>query len=234
MQLSCLRAHRLKEFDAGNTRGPCSVQDDLHILDLFARDVQRVDQTRRTDHRGAVLVIMEDGNIHRLLQLALDHETLGRLDILEVDAPERRPHQLDRRDEGVDVFSIEFDIDGVHVREPFEEDGFPFHHRFRRQRPKVAQTQHRRPVRDHGDQISLGRVIVRERRILGDGRTGHGDAGRIGQRQVTLGRHRGRGVDVQLSRSRLQMIGERFGIGDSVASGHCVLPLTLDGVAEPR
>jgi hypothetical protein len=65
------RAHGLQQFDAGDPRRPGPVQDDAAILDLLARQVQRVDQPGGTDHRRAVLVVMEHGDVHDLLQAAV-------------------------------------------------------------------------------------------------------------------------------------------------------------------
>jgi hypothetical protein len=47
-----------------------------------------VEQRRADDDGGAVLVVVEDRDLHALAQLLLDVEALGRLDVLEVDAAE--------------------------------------------------------------------------------------------------------------------------------------------------
>jgi hypothetical protein len=44
----------------------------------------------RGDDRRAVLVVMEDRDVHQLAQALLDDEALRRLDVLEVDAAEGR------------------------------------------------------------------------------------------------------------------------------------------------
>jgi hypothetical protein len=108
---------------------PAPFRTMLAILDLLARQVQRVDQARGADHRRAVLVVMEHGDVHDLLQAAFDHETLGRLDVLEVDAAEARAHQPHGVDEFVHVLGVELDVDGVDVGEAFEQHRLAFHHR---------------------------------------------------------------------------------------------------------
>ena len=124
-----LGPHRLEKLKTGDPRRAGAVQNDLHVFDLFARNAQRVQQSRGTDHCRAVLVIMKDGDIHLFFQALFDDETLRRLDILKVYPAERRAHQLDRIDERFGVFGIQFNIDRIHVGEAFEQHRFAFHHR---------------------------------------------------------------------------------------------------------
>jgi hypothetical protein len=90
----------------------------------------------------------------------LDDEALGRLDVLEVDAAEGRGHEADGLDEGVGVLGVELDVDRVHVGEALEEDRLALHHRLRGQRAEVAEAEDRGAVRDDGDEVALGRVVV--------------------------------------------------------------------------
>ena len=51
------------------------------------------------DDGGAVLIVMEDRNLHALAQLLLDDEAFGRLDVFQIDAAEgrlQRRHDLAR------------------------------------------------------------------------------------------------------------------------------------------
>ena len=50
--------------------------------------LQRVEQRREHHHRGAVLVVVEDGDVQRLLEPVLDLEAARGRDVLEVDAAE--------------------------------------------------------------------------------------------------------------------------------------------------
>ena len=61
------------------------------VVDVAAGQMQRVDQPGGGDDRRAVLIVVEDRNVHQLAQALLDDEALGRLDVLEIDAAERRP-----------------------------------------------------------------------------------------------------------------------------------------------
>ena len=67
---------------------PTPVDHDLHVLDPLVDDAQRVEQRGEHDDGRAVLVVVEDGDVERLAQPALDLEAARRRDVLEVDAPE--------------------------------------------------------------------------------------------------------------------------------------------------
>ena len=84
------QAHRLDQLDAGDRGGARAVHHQLDVLDVAAGEVQRVDQAGRRDDGGAVLVVVEDRDVHQLAQALLDDEAFRRLDVLEVDAAEGR------------------------------------------------------------------------------------------------------------------------------------------------
>jgi hypothetical protein len=67
----------------------------------------------------------------------------------------------------------------------------------------VAEAENGGAVGDHGDEIALGRVVVRARLVLGDGQHRNGNAGRIGERKIALRRHRLGGDDFELTRPAL-------------------------------
>ena len=112
------------------------------LLDRLAGDLQRVEERRHRHHRGAVLVVVEDGDVERLLQPVLDLEAARGGDVLEVDAAEGRRHQLDRLDDLVGVLGVEADREGVDAGELFEEHALALHHRHRRLRADVAEPEH--------------------------------------------------------------------------------------------
>ena len=82
-------------------------------LGALADDPQRVQQRRQHDDRGAVLVVVEDRDVERLLQPPLDLEAARRGDVLEVDAAERRRDLLDELDDLVDVGGVDAQREGV-------------------------------------------------------------------------------------------------------------------------
>ena len=192
-------AHRLHELDAGDRRGARTVHHHLDVLDVAAGEVQRIDETGGGDDRGAMLVVMEDRDVHQLAQALLDDEAFRRLDVLEVDAAEGRPEIAHAVHELVDILGVDLQVDAVDVGEPLEEDGLAFHHRLAGQRPDVAEAEHRRTVGDHGHQVALDRVVVGGRRVLLDRQAGSCDARRIGQGQVALRDQRLAGDDLDFS-----------------------------------
>ena len=85
------KAHRLEKLRAGDAGGARAVDHELGLRHVAAGQMQGVDQARRGDDRGAVLVVMEDRNVHQLPQALLDDEAFRRLDVFQVDAAEGRP-----------------------------------------------------------------------------------------------------------------------------------------------
>ena len=109
---------------------------------------------------------------------------------------------------------VHFEVDGVDVGEALEQHRLAFHHRLRRQRAEVAEAQDRGAVGDDGDEVAFGGVVVGVVLVLGDGQHRHRDAGRIGQRQVALRRHRLGGDDFELAGAALAVEQQRFLVGE--------------------
>ena len=125
-------AHRLDQLGAGDRRGAGAVDHDLDVLELAPGQVAGVDQAGGGDDRGAVLVVVEDRDVHPLAQRLLDDEAVGRGDVLEVDAAEARLEQRDRVDEPLRVLGVELDVDRIDVGEALEQHRLAFHHRLGR------------------------------------------------------------------------------------------------------
>ena len=176
-----------------------------------------VDHPGGRNDGGPVLVIVKDGNIHQFAQALFDDETLRRLDVFEIDAAEGWSEIANSIDELFGVFRTHLQIDGIDVREAFEQDGFSFHDRLGRQGSQIAQAQNGCAIGDDGDKIAFDRVVVSFGRIFGDGVDGHRDAWRIGQRQVALGRHGLCRRNLELSGPSSRMELQRFLIGESLS-----------------
>jgi hypothetical protein len=101
--------------------------------------MQRVDQAGDRDDGGAVLVIVEHRNVHDLAQALLDDETVGRLDVLEIDAAEARPQKPHAVDELIDILGVHLQIDGIDVSEALEQHRLAFHHRLGGQSAEIAE-----------------------------------------------------------------------------------------------
>jgi hypothetical protein len=127
-----------------------------------------------------VLIVVEDGDVHFLLEAGLDLKALGGLDVLKVDAAKGRLQGLDHLAEPVDVQLVHFDVEHIDVGEALEEHALAFHDGLARQGTDVAQTQHGSAIGDHGHQVALGSVFVGQLRILLDGQAGLCHTGRVG------------------------------------------------------
>jgi hypothetical protein len=72
-----------------------------------------------------VLVVVEDGDLHALLERRLDLEALGRLEIFQVDAAERGLQPGNDVHELVRIGFVDLDVEHVEAREFLEQDGLP-------------------------------------------------------------------------------------------------------------
>ncbi len=84
-------------------------------------------------------------------------------------------------------------------REPLEQDGLALHDGQRRQGAEVAQPEHGRAVRDHGDGVALDRQPAGVLGVRRDGQAHPPHARGVGQRQVVTGAQRHLGPDLQLA-----------------------------------
>ncbi|HWY59822.1 MAG TPA: hypothetical protein VNZ03_35495 [Terriglobales bacterium] len=130
---------------ASNARGPPAVYHDPDLADVLACNFQGIEQCRAGDNGCAMLVIMKDWDLHRLLQALFDIEALRRLDVLQVDSAEGGFEQLADLDNLVRIVSVDFKVEDIHAGESFEENSFPFHVRFSREGSDAAQTENGSP-----------------------------------------------------------------------------------------
>ena len=209
-----LEPDRLDQVETGDAGGSGAVADEARGLDVASGQMDGVDHPRGGDDRGAVLVVVKDGNVHHLAQALLDVEALRRLDVLEIDPAERRPKVFHRVDEFVRILRPDFEVDRIDVGKALEQHRLAFHHRLGRQRSEVAEAQNRRAVGDDRDHVAAHGVVVNGRRIGGDRLDRDRDARRIGERQVALGRHRLGRHDLELARAPSRVELERLLIGD--------------------
>ena len=189
------------------------------MLDVAAREHDGVENARRRDDGGAMLIVMEDRDIHQLAQALLDDEALGGLDVLEVDAAEAGAQIAHRIDELVGILGVDLKVDGVDVGEALEEHRLALHHGLGGERAQITKAQNGRAIGDDRHQIALDGVVIGAGGVFGDGEHGNGDSRRIGQRQVTLGRHGLGGHDLDLAGSAARMKLQRLLIGDGRALG---------------
>jgi hypothetical protein len=80
-------------------RRPCAAEKHLHLVDVRFDDVERVEERRTRDDRGAVLIVVEDRDVEALLERAFDDEAGRRRDVLQVDAAYSRLEELAELDD---------------------------------------------------------------------------------------------------------------------------------------
>ncbi len=107
-------------------------------------EVAGVDQAGGGDDRGAVLVVMEDRDVHKFAQALLDDEAFRRLDVFQVDPAEARAQEADGVDEFVDVLGADLEIDTIDIGEALEERDLALHDGLGRDSAQVAESQERR------------------------------------------------------------------------------------------
>ncbi|MEX0675160.1 MAG: hypothetical protein WD067_10325 [Gaiellaceae bacterium] len=188
-------AQHLRGRDAG---GADAGEHDPDVLGALADHAERVQQRGQHDDRGAVLVVVEDGDVEPLLQPALDLEAARRGDVLQVDPAEPGRDRLDRLDDPVRILRRQADRPGVDPGELLEQHRLPLHHRQRGLRADVAEPQDRGAVGDDGDRVALDGEVPDLLGIVGDRRAHPGDARRVGHREVVAGLQRGLGDHLDL------------------------------------
>jgi hypothetical protein len=228
-----------EQAQAGERRSAGTGGDELDLQDVLAGDGQAVKQCCADDNRGAVLVVVEHGDLHALAQLALDVEAIRRLDVFEVDAAERRLQRGDHVDQLVEVVLGDLDVENVDAGELLEEHALAFHHRLGGERADVAQSKHRGAIGHHRDEVAARGVAESVALVGGDLLARRSNAGRVGQREVALVGQRFRRRDGHLARRRelvvLQgiaaQLGALFFVGghgfSSVDRGACMVRANL-------
>ena len=134
-----LEADRLDEIEAGDAGRAGAVADEPRGLDVAAGQLQGVDHAGGGDDRRAVLVVMEHRNVHQLAQPLLDDEAFRRLDVLEIDAAERRPEIAHALMNSSGILGVDLQIDRIDIGEALEQDRLALHHRLGGERPEIAE-----------------------------------------------------------------------------------------------
>ena len=167
--------------------------------------MQRVQKRCCGNDRGAVLVIMKNRNVHQLAQPLFDDEAVRRLDVFQINATKGRAQIAHGANELIDVAGVDFQINAVHVGKALEENRLAFHHGLRGKRPQIAEPEDGRAIGNDGDHVAFDCVVIGAVRVFGDGTHRHGNARRIGERQIALGGHRFCGNDLELAGLSLRM-----------------------------
>ena len=175
-----LHAHALHEASNGDARSTGTREDHLDVAEITAGQAARVDQRGTGHDRGAMLVVMEDGNVAGLLEATLNLEAARRGDVLEVHAAKAAGEQLHGAHDLIHVVGADAQGEGVHVGEGLEESTLALHDGHARLGANVAQAENRGAIGHNGDEVPATGVLVREARILLDLQAGNSDARRVG------------------------------------------------------
>ena len=169
-----------QQAQAGQRRGARARGHQLHLGDVLARHLQCVQQRRTDDDGGAMLIVVEHGYVEPIAQLALHDKAVRCLDVFQIDAAKGGLQRRDHLDQPVDVLLVQLEVEDIDAGELLEQHRLAFHHRLRRQRPDVAQAQHRGAVGDHRHQVAARGVAKCIGRVGDDLLAGRGHARRVG------------------------------------------------------
>src|SRR5579872_2061888 len=173
----------LRACDSG---GAGAVEDDANIGNIFANEFERVEQRRAGNDRRAVLIVVEDGDLHRLAQRLFDLETFGGFNVFEVDSTECGFEQLAELDDLRGILAVNFDVEYIDVGEALEQNRFAFHDGFAGEGADVAEAEDGAPVAHDGDEVAASGVLVGVLGILGDLKAGFGHSRGIGEAEIAL------------------------------------------------
>ena len=158
-------AVELSASDGGSTS---TADDDTHVFDGLADELQRIQQACSRNDSRTVLVIVHHGDRELSLQTALDLKALRSLDILEVDRAEGGGDSLDRSNERLRLGGIDLDIEGVYTRINLEEQRLTLHDGLAGVGTDIAQSEDGSPVGDDADEVTLRRIAIGSAGVFGD------------------------------------------------------------------
>ena len=102
---------------------------DLDLVKAFPGHMQRVGGGGPDHDGGAVLIVVKHRNRHPLAAQLFHHETVGGLDILQIDRAKGRFQRADDVGQLVGVRLVQFDVETVDVGEFLEQNRLALHHR---------------------------------------------------------------------------------------------------------
>ena len=117
--------------------------------------MQRVNNARGGDDGGAVLIIMENWNIHAFAQLLLDDKTFRCFDVFKIDAAKCGRQHRNRLDKFFRIRGVKFEINTIDIGKFFEQHGLTFHHWFGRRGANITKTQHRGAIGNDRNNIAF-------------------------------------------------------------------------------
>ena len=189
-----------KEAADGDGGSPSTIDDDADSFLCLSHQLEGIQQTRQSHHSGAVLVVVEDGNVAFFLELPLNLEAAGSSDVLKVHTAKAAGNQVDGVDDFVHILALDAQGKGIHAAEFLEQHALAFHNRHSCLRPDVPQPQHGSSICHHQAQIVAAGELIALVHILLDCQTWLCHTGSVGQGHVLprFDRHLGHHLQLAL------------------------------------
>ena len=176
-------AHGDKLLPDGHAGRAGPVDHHPKVAHLFLGHLDGVKQGGPHHDGGAVLVVVEDGDVANLFQAALHLKATGGGDVLQVDAAKTFGDEGDGAHQGVHVLGVNTEGEGVHIGKRLEKGALALHYGHTGGGADIPQAQDRGTIGDHRHQVALAGVIIGQFLVLGDEQAGLGHAGGVGYRQ---------------------------------------------------
>ena len=119
-----------QHVQTGNARSTATGRDDLDVLKLLTGKVQRVCRGGPHNNGCAVLIVVENRDVHPLAAQLFDDKTIRRLDVLKVNRAKRRLKRADNIRKFFGVWLVQLNVKTIDVGEFLEQDRFALHHGF--------------------------------------------------------------------------------------------------------
>ena len=167
-QHDVLQALAHQKFGDCNTCRARAVYNYGEVFQLLARKFESVEHSRHGNHRGAVLVVVEYGNIAHFLQPLFYFKATGSGDVFQIDTAEAAGKQRHGLDDIVNVLGADAQGESVNVAEGLEQRALTFHNGHTCLGTYVAQTQNGGAVGDYRHQIRPAGISVGKVYVLGN------------------------------------------------------------------
>jgi len=217
------------ESDASDTSRTSTEKHDLRGSNISSSDLHRIDETSQADDSSPVLIVVEDWNIHKRLELLLNIEAVWSFDIFKVDSSKGRSEQFDTVDEFFRVLSVDADVDRFNTSEFVEKDSLALHHWLGSKRADVTETKDSGAVGDDSDSVALVCVLVGCFLVLCNGDARYSNTWGVGERKILLVVHWLGGLDSELPWDRRRMVEKWLFILISASLDDSGLPLNRIG-----